>query len=95
MPSTYARLDVEGTDVTVPAREVRFNGVEDASVVVRNFTRTAFTAIELEADSLTARLIVRGDDADRAETLRRIAADLRAAAYLVEAGEALNTRESL
>jgi hypothetical protein len=93
--SGYARIDVEGTNVTVPAREVRLNRVEDASVVVRNFTRTAFTAIELEVNGSMASLIVRGDNADRAETLRRIAADLRAAAYLVEAGEALNTGAEL
>lgn len=86
-----ARIDVDGTAVTVPAREVTVSGLENTHPVVRNFVGTAdFTVIELPGDSV-GRLFVRGDAASRADTLRRVAATLNAAAHEVEAGLALNT----
>lgn len=87
-----ARIDVDGTAVTVPAREVTVSGLENIHPVVRNFVRTSeFTVIELPGDDSVGRLFVRGDAASRADTLRRVAATLNAAAHEVEAGLALNT----
>lgn len=90
-----ARIDVDGAAVTVPAREITVSGLENIHPVVRNFVGTSeFTVIELPGDSV-GRLFVRGDAASRADTLRRVAATLNAAAHEVEAGLALNAEEGL
>lgn len=91
MSSANAQIDVEGTVVTVPAREVMFHGVEDADVTVNNYTAYSdFTTIAMTSGGDDATLFVRGDNATRADTLRRVAATLIAAADDVESGVALN-----